>query len=131
MGKDMNDENFRASEGYNSAFFKACYVMGSIQCAFSHYNGIVFEEVIFLFFFFQHKGGSLQQAYIHKLCTFPSLVTLQGSLSCLASHVECVLKFNVQFPLGCHCTHKDTLTRFTFTFYKSPESSLDFLWTGL
>lgn len=58
-------------EGYNSAFLNTCYLMWSIQCAFSHYHGIYVWKCGFSFLFKIMDDSFARPAYIHFILYLP------------------------------------------------------------
>lgn len=75
-------------------------------------------------FVFSIMGESSTRPKYIRLSTVTSVDMLQGSLCHPASQVECILKFKVLVPIGCHCACKDMLTQFTCAFCKAPEGNL-------
>lgn len=111
----MSDENFHTSSGYNSAFLKTLLFYVSYTMCFFTLQWNLSLKCDFLFFWVEWRLPPLD------LSTETLNIYLQdmlwGFLSYPTSH-GCIFKFNVLFPIGCHCRHMDTRPNLPSLFAK-------------
>lgn len=123
LGKaGKNDEDVHTSEDTGLLSWTCAILCDPGNVLFHIIMQSVFEEVTF--FSFQYKGG-----FPHpRLNTETLNICLLGHalrlplLSCLSCWVY--PQIQCPFPSGCHCTHKEMLTQFPYTFCKAPKGSL-------